>query len=326
MPGSLLIYYRRGMAEERVESEGFFEMLWDCDHCGQKGLLAKSQRHCPGCGAPQNPDKRHYPPPDQQTRAEGHAFVGADRTCPACGAPMGARANNCTQCGSPLDGSREVHGVDDRAAAPAAPKPVKTKRRVWLYVLIVLAALGGAIWWLFIRSHSATVTVAAHRWSRTIAIEELGPHSQSAWRDQVPIGATMPMCVRKQRSSRQVADGEDCHTERHDKKDGTFEQVKKCAPKYRAEPIDDDWCTFTIVSWQRVSDARALGSGMTPAWPDVPALMPTRRPGARAETLTLDFGTDRCDVAEPIWRKYTDGQKLNVEVRARSGGVVCDSL
>ncbi len=25
-----------GMTTERTESEGFYEMLWDCDHCGQK--------------------------------------------------------------------------------------------------------------------------------------------------------------------------------------------------------------------------------------------------------------------------------------------------
>jgi hypothetical protein len=317
------------MADEREVSEGFYEMLWDCDHCGQKGLLAKSQRHCPECGAPQNPDKRHYPPPDQQTRAEGHEYVGADRSCPACGAPMGARANNCTQCGSPLDGSRDVRSVDDRAPAPnPATKPVavKKQRRVWLYILIVLAALGFAIWWMFIRAHSASVTVTGHRWARTIAIEQLGPHSQSAWRDQVPIGASLPTCVQKQRSSRQVPDGEDCHTERHDKKDGTFEQVKKCVPKTRSEPIDDAWCTFTIVSWQRVSETRSSGTGMSPTWPDVPPLTPTSRPGARDEKLTLDFGSDSCDVADAVWRKYTDGQKVTVEVRARSGGVVCDSL
>ncbi|HEY1549517.1 MAG TPA: hypothetical protein VGG28_16935 [Kofleriaceae bacterium] len=317
------------MAEERVESEGFFEMLWDCDHCGQKELLAKSQRHCPQCGAPQNPDKRHYPPPDQQTRAEGHAFVGGDRTCPSCSAPMGALAKNCTQCGSPLDGSREVHGIEDRPAPPpAAAKPVAKRKRShkWIYVLLVIAAIIVAIWALFIRKHEATVTVASHRWARTIGIEQLGPHSQSAWRDQVPIAAAMPMCVRKERSTRQVADGEDCHTERHDKKDGTFEQVKKCSPKYRSEPVDDDWCTFTVINWQRVSEVRASGTGMTPAWPDVPAITPTSRPGAREETLTLDFGSDTCNVADPIWRKYSDGQKIKVEVRARSGGVVCDSL
>ncbi|HEY3802023.1 MAG TPA: zinc ribbon domain-containing protein [Kofleriaceae bacterium] len=316
------------MGQDRVESEGFFEMLWDCDHCGQKGLLAKSQRHCPQCGAPQNPDKRHYPPPDQQTRVEGHEFVGADRTCPACGAPMGAKANNCTQCGAPLDGSREVRGVDERAPAAAPARPRAKKRRIWPYVLLVLAAIVLAIWFFFIRSHSATVTVAQHRWQRAIAIEELGPHQQSAWHDQLPAGATgVPVCVRKERSSRQVSDGEDCHTERHDKKDGTFEQVKKCSPKYKSEPIDDDWCTFTVVSWAKIDDVKASGTGTSPAWPNPPVLAGNRRAGARTETLTLDFGdAGTCDVDDPTWRTYSDGQKVKLEVRARSGGVVCGSL
>lgn len=39
------------------------------------------------------------------------------------------------------------------------------------------------------------------------------------------------------------------------------------------------------------------------------------------------FGAgDSCDVSDAIWRKYQDGQKVKVEVRARSGKVVCGSL
>jgi len=49
------------MGHEREESQGFFEMLWDCEHCDARGLYAKSQRYCAHCGAPQNPDKRYFP-------------------------------------------------------------------------------------------------------------------------------------------------------------------------------------------------------------------------------------------------------------------------
>ncbi len=319
------------MSEERVESEGFYEMLWDCDHCGTKGLLAKSQRHCAECGAPQNPDKRDYPPPGMQTKVEGHSYVGADLTCPACGSPMSAKAKNCTQCGSPLDGSKEVRGVDERPQPAAAPK---RKRRVWLYVLIAVLVVGFAIWWLFIRKHDATVTVAAHRWERAIAIEEFDQRQESAWRDQVPVGAELPMCTRKQRTTRQIQDGEDCHTERHDKKDGTFEQVKKCTPKYRSEPVDDDWCTFSIRKWIRIDQVKASGTGTNPTWPtqsvppaDTPPLLGARRAGAKTEKLVLDFGdAGTCDVPDATWRKLADGQKVKVEVRARSGDVVCSSL
>src|SRR3569623_2579232 len=305
----------------REVSEGFFEMLWDCDHCGTKGLLGKSQRYCAECGAPQDPAKRYFPTPEQQKAVAGHTYVGADRECPACKAPMGATAKNCTHCGAPMDGSREVAGVEK------PPAPTK-KRRIWPYVVAAIALLIVLIWFFFIRTRTAQVTVTAHRWERTIAIEEFKDHEQSAWRDEVPAGATVPVCMRKQRSPKQVPDGENCHTERHDKKDGTFEQVKKCSPKYRSEPVDDDWCTFTIRSWLKVDEAQASGAGMIAQWPavtvkaDTPAALGARRAGARTEKLTLDFaGKDPCAGADAVWRKYTDGQKIKASVRARAGEV-----
>ncbi len=315
------------MAGERTESQGFYEMLWDCDHCETKGLFGKSQRHCPECGAPQNPAKRYFPAPDQQQRVHGHEYQGADRHCPACSAPMGAKVKNCTQCGSPMDGSKNVDGVNTPIAPPAK------KRRIWPYIVVALLVVGFAIWWFFVRKVDAQVTVAAHRWERTIAIEEFGDHAQEAWRDQVPAGASLPVCHSKQRSTKQVQDGEDCHVERVDKKDGTFEQLNKCKPKYRSEPVTDDWCAFTVRGWKKVGEAKATGTGTTAAWPadapapDVAATLGAKRSGARSEKLVVDFGSrGSCDVAEATWRKLADGAKVKVEVRARSGDVVCSSL
>jgi hypothetical protein len=315
------------MSSERVESEGFYEMLWDCDHCETKGLLGKSQRHCAECGAPQNPTKRYFPSPEQQKKVEGHSYEGSDRHCPACNAPMAAKAKNCTQCGSPLDGAKEVQGV----AAPVAPP--RRKRRIWPYVLAGIALVCLAIWWFFIRTRAAQVTVTGHRWERSVAIEQFGEQDESAWRDQMPAdAASMPICVRKQRSSRQVQTGEECHSERVDKKDGTFEQVKKCKPTYRSEPIDDDWCTFRARRWRKVDDVKLAGNGLSAAWPaqlpadGAPAVLGNKRAGPRTEKLILDLGSDSCEVGDSVWRKYSDGQKVKVEVRARSGHIVCSSL
>ena len=311
---------------ERSESQGFFEMLWNCDHCETKGLLAKSQRHCPECGAPQNPDKRYYPPPGVEVRVDGHQYVGGDRTCPSCSAPMAAKAKNCTQCGSPLDGAREVKSVD------VAPPP-KKRRKLWPYIVAAVLVVAFAIWFFFIRKHEATVAVAGHRWDCTIPIEEFKQVSESAWHDQVPAGADVSGCYMKQRSTHQVPDGETCHDERKDKKDGTFEVVKKCSTKYRSEPVDDQWCSYTARKWTRVDAVTAKGAGTALACPtqvppaDTAALLGARRSGARAETRTLDFGdAGTCDVDDATWKKYSDGQKVKVEVRARSGEVVCGSL
>jgi hypothetical protein len=326
------------MAQEREESQGFFEMLWDCEFCDTKGLLAKSQRYCANCGGPQNPDKRYFPPEGQAVRVDGHQFVGADRACPACKSPMGAMAKNCTQCGSPLDGSAEVRGVVDPMAQPvqarAKPQQPRKKRRLSPIILGVGAVLAIAIWFFFIRAHEATVEVTGHSWKRVIAIEELNDAQDSAWRNEVPVNASALVCYDKQRTTRQVTDGEDCHMERKDKKDGTFEQVKKCSPKTRAEPVMDSWCTFNARRWRQVSELKNEGTGLTPAWPtggppaDTAGIyLGAKRSGKQTETLTLQFrdhGT--CDVADNIWRKYKDGQKIKVEVRSSSGDVACSSL
>lgn len=315
------------METERTESQGFYEMLWDCDHCATKGLFGKSQRHCPECGAPQDAAKRYFPSPDQQQRVHGHEYEGGDLHCPACNAPMGAKAKNCTQCGSPMDGSKAVAGVQK----PVAPAP--KKRRIWPYVLVGIVLVIVAIWFLFIRKVDAQVTVAGHRWERSIALEQFGDNAQEAWRNEVPPTASLPVCQRKQRSTKQVQDGEDCHLERVDKKDGTFEQLNKCKPKFRTEGVDDDWCTFTVRAWKKIDEVKASGTGMTATWPanaptaDVPAMIGAKRSGARTEKLILDFGSrGSCDVSDATWRKFTDGAKVKVEVRARSGDIVCSSL
>jgi len=313
---------------ERVESQGFYEMLWDCDHCEAKGLLGKSQRHCPECGAPQSAIKRYFPTPEQQKRVDGHVYEGADRTCPACNAPMGAKAKNCTQCGSPLDGSKVVEGVK----APAPPPP-KKKRAIWPFVLLGIALFIFLIWFLFIRTKEATMQVTAHRWERSIVVEEFKEVEESAWQNEAAKDAMGMRCIRKERSKKQVADGEECHIENVDKKDGTFEKVNRCKTKYRSEPVNDDWCTYTVRRWKKVDEVSAKGDGMTPAWPtnvplpDALPMLGAKRSGAKTEKLIVDLGKGKaCAVSDAMWKKLADGQKVKIEVRARSGDLVCDTI
>ena len=89
-------------------TEKTYEMLWDCEFCGTEKLLGKTHRHCPECGAVQNPKTRYFPSEDEKVAVEDHQFVGADRHCGACDAPNSVMAKHCTECGAPMDGTREV--------------------------------------------------------------------------------------------------------------------------------------------------------------------------------------------------------------------------
>jgi hypothetical protein len=317
------------MGTERVESQGHFEMLWDCDHCDTKGLLAKSQRYCANCGAPQSAVKRYFPTPEQQKLVDGHVYEGADRYCPACNAPMGAKANSCTQCGSPLDGSKTV----DRVQQAAAPPP-KKRRKIWPFVVGGILLVGVAIWFFFIRTRDAQLEVTAHRWERSIAIEEYREQQESAWQNEAAKDASAMRCVKKERSTKKVEDGEECKIEKVDKGDGTFEQLNKCRPKFKNVPVEDDWCTYTVRRWKKIEDATAKGDGMSPAWPaanlppaDALPLLGMRRAGARTEKLIVDFGKGKsCPVSEAMWKQLADGQKVKIEVRASSGDLVCDTI
>jgi hypothetical protein len=315
---------------ERIESEGHYEMLYDCEHCGTKRLLAKSQRHCAECGAPQNPDKRYFPEEGEAHRVDGHQYDGADRYCPSCNTPQSAKGKNCTQCGAPLDGAKDVRGV------VAAPPPQKKRRRQWVVLAVVagIALLVFAIWFAVFRTEDAELVIGAHRWERSIGVEEYGEKHDDAWRDQLPADATEVTCHTKKRSTRKVETGEeDCHTDRVDKKDGTYEQIKKCTPVYREEDVEDDWCRYTVRQWRALDPIKLGGGGRSPAWPteglpppQSPAVLGMRRQGKRTETFMLEIAGQSCEVSPAIWNKYTDGQKVKVEIRASSGKIVCDSL
>lgn len=329
------------MAEERQESAGFFEMLWDCEFCGTKGLLGKSQRCCPECGGKQNADKRYFPPEGQEAMIQGHKYEGSDRYCPACNNPQGAAGKNCTNCGSAMDGSAEVKGVQ----APVAPPPPK-KSKLW--IIIVVIAVVGAIIGIVLgvkhcnRTKDASAKVIAHAWERTVPIQEYKDVREEAWRNEIPNDASgVTTCHQAERSRRQIEDGEDCHKERKDKKDGTGEMINVCKKKYRSEPVMDDKCSYTVKRWKEIDKKVASGAGMNltdppnldkeASAPGMQGMVGARRLGPKQDTFYLDLdvpGADpqkqRCEVKAEAWKKFADNAAAVVQVLAKNGKVDCD--
>jgi len=343
------------VAEERLL--GRYEMLWDCSFCGATKLLAKTHRHCPECGAPQDQTRRYFPAESEKV-AVTDAYAGTDKVCASCKHANGAKATHCAQCGAPLDAAaaakvrteqRVRQGqqfvADDASKAeaelgerarPAAPAPKKTSW-AWLYLLVVVAAAGFAIWFLCIRKRTADLEVIEQRWKRSIAIEEWRENQKETWQRDLPSGVRTLGCRDKQYETKKIEDGQDCETKRIDKGDGTFEEREECHPRYRDQPVMRPWCRYAIYEWTAIDEKVAVTTdGTAPPWP-ASGVTPTaqtpgaRREGARKEIFELEIQEAKgarhtCAVGQALWTKLPKGAAARGEVRARSGDVVCDTL
>lgn len=348
-----------------------YEMLWDCPSCGTRKLLGKTHRRCPNCGAAQDAKKRYFPPPGEEVAVEGHVFVGIDWTCGACQTPNSRAAEFCVNCGHPREGNAEVRLVsegaatDDAAFREAAPPDQSAARRAvpefhfaaerseaeepetpgflrrnlgrllagGLGLLLAFFALA-ALW-----KEKVEVVVERHEWVREIDIERMAARADSAWCDSMPGDAYNVSRSREERSTRQVADGEECHDVRRDNGDGTFSTSSECSTKYRSESVYDDRCHYSINRWGLERTARNTGAALSPerSWPVVRvsggSCLGCEREGARRETLTVALRGRadharvwRCAIDDGRWRALGDGELREIEVRVVTGGAVCDSL
>lgn len=306
---------------------GTFQMLWDCPSCETKKLLGLDHRHCPNCGAAQDPSRRYFPSDQDKVAVVDHCYTGADRRCPACESPMSRLANNCASCGSPLAEGQEVarrgaqtaragqsfdtdtsrRAADElRARKEAARRDGSpgstsegsspTKRgKTWLILGAIAAVVIGLVV-LLTWKKPVEVEVIGHEWSRVIALEEYRGVAESAWRNQLPSGAYDVACHREQRSTKKIADGETCDDVREDNGDGTFRVVRKCRTKYREEPVYDERCSYRINRWVEGRRLESFGGSLSdgPRWPEAKLArtgqcLGCEREGRRTETYRVRF-------------------------------------
>lgn len=318
-------------------AEPVYEMLWNCSYCSTQKLLGLTHRHCPNCGAKQDPNARYFPAEHEKVAVQSHEYVGADLVCRYCSAACSRKAHNCGQCGAPLAEGAPVLRVTEPAShvvAFAAKVPSTPPRRAaWkLLVPVALLAVVTVVVLLLVWKKEQRFVVAEHVWQRRVHIERFGPSRQSGWCDQLPAGASDVSRHREQRSTRKVPDGQDCRAKKQDRGDGTFVETQDCSPKLKEEPVYDDKCDYQVVKWspsrQELAEGRA--PAQMPRWPSV-ALAKAEREGMREETYTLvlrdpDGEQYQCNFAEPVWSRFTDGKSYSGKLRALVGTVDCSSL
>ncbi len=328
-----------------AEKEIFYEMLWDCAQCNTKGMLGSSHRHCPTCGAAQDPTRRYFPKPGEEVEAKNHKFVGADWSCSYCDSPNSAAAAHCTNCGAGKDGTKPVAIVVETTNAPMplpAPAPTAPGSHWmrWVFGLLVLAVV--VIGMMFFTTKETTATVSQRSWERNIQIERMVSVSDSAWCESLPTDAYSISRSKEVRSTRRVEDGQDCHDERQDKGDGTFVKNRICSPRYRSEPVYDYFCHFQINRWRTYRTVKATSQdSLLPMWPSVGRLnnnvgamdsmttLGAERQGSRHENyvliLTAKDKTWTCNVPESVWINHPEETTTPIKVRM-TGGADCGSL
>jgi len=346
---------------DRVEEAGTFQMLWDCKYCSTKKLLGVTHKFCPGCGAAQDPNARYFPSDEEAIAVEDHEFTGADKKCGNCQTANAAKAEFCTQCGSPMKDAKTValrsvqvagatgFAQDSKsnaktdfdaqksgiAATPAA-EPPKSKK-IWY---IVGGAVGVGLVALvasFFIARNVDVKIDSHEWTRTVKIESYKGRTSSSWCDTMPYDAYMVIHKQEVRSTEKVADGETCEMARVDKGNGTFKKERRCKTKYKDKPIYGDKCYYRLNRWGPERDIVAKGGLADKVdWPVVAiragSCLGCEREAGRSEAYNLIMSeikkSDKkhtCAYPEAQWRAIADGAVKKIKVRV-VGGAKCDTL
>lgn len=334
---------------ERIEQKGVYEMLWDCCYCGTKQLLGKTHRFCPSCGAPQDANARYFPSEDQKIAVHDHVYVGVDKICSGCQSPNAGNAEFCGQCGAPLTDAARAKLQSSQPSKPVPtinqpeipkwvnslnnnPKsdsPSSNRYKTPLIVVIITAIIGGVI--AFFWTKDATIVLTAHRWEREIKIENFAPRTKADWCNQLPKDSHHISRTSKVRSHKQVADGEECSSRNVDQGDGTFRQEQVCKPKYRNEPVYDEYCTYTVDRWEYLRSIIAKNHDKNPIWPSL-QLANQEREGQRLATYYLSFRDQQaekefeCAVAESLWQTAKHQSQWKIEMAALTGQEQCDTL
>jgi hypothetical protein len=342
--------------------EKAYQMLWDCRFCGTPKLLGIDHRHCPNCGAKQDPDWRYFPSESDKVLIDSpnYEYAGVDKICPFCQQPNSAAANFCKECGGDLSAAK-VASVKDHVVTGSATHTGQredlvaknfqmqqnaTKKKGGgvpriLIVIVALALLGiGGFIFLSRSTFDAKVMVSDIQWERVIQVEQYRTFSGTDWRNEVPGGAYSLSCRPEQRAYTRTIQ-EQCGTVKQDRGDGSFVEKPKYCDKKVTDYKTEDKCSYKVDKWVDTDLLKTTGGPNDPlAWPNftpstTSTVLGAERERYREQNLLVIFtDTDKSANGkqytyetedENKWRQFKVEQVYSVKIN-RLGVVQWDTL
>jgi ribosomal protein L40E len=308
--GAKLITDKAGIAQAKAGPDVH------CPYCEARNPVGA--KFCGGCGGDLAGAKAR----------EAGKVLGAFRpgaaapvNCPSCGTANPASATKCSNCGASLAGRA--------AQTPAPTPPAADGRKLPLGILglglLLLCGLAAVVLYLLTgRTRDLVGQVQSVTWTRSVAIEALGPVEHQAWRDEIPSGVQIGSCGLEYRlTQNQPAPNatEVCGTPYTvDTGTGAGQVVQDCA-----YDVYDEQCSYTVQEWTVVDTIDISGTDLYPTWPEIP-YDSNRREGATEETYQVSFvAGDHNYTYEPAseteFQRFESGSSWTLQVNAL-GGVV----
>jgi hypothetical protein len=341
---------QRGWVNSAGNGDQVYQMLWDCRFCSTTKLLGVEHRHCPNCGAAQDPAWRYFPSNEdlKVVKDPHYQYAGVDKICPFCGQPNSAAANFCKDCGGDLTNAKaaatkgEVHtGLDGAAGVrddvvlqkfKAEQQAIRAQRKGGISRgrLVLGAVLGlivlavAAFFYLRGSTYGSTLSVTDQNWQRIISVERLEAQPGSDWRNQVPGGAYNLSC-RSQDRCHNESEQYVCGSVNVDRGDGSFSKRDKYCSRDKQVCVPDQMCSYTINRWRSQPDlVMAGGPNEQLVWPNFAPSGSTGlgavRESGRKEVLNVVFKDTNGNTFTfnpkdyAAWQAFKVGQRYTVEI------------